>query len=383
MTSAARRGTTTVTERAVRRIAERAAAETSTGRASKAVASVDGRRARVALDVTLPYPAPLTETVRGLQDHVTDRTRELTGLDVTTARIRVTSLAPLAVGDTRTGGHEAAPDGRTPRRLWSRRGVPAAVLAASLTAVCAALAVDLVVVHVAHAPAAGWRVETAHWLSGHGPGDRSVALAGALVALLGLWMVVFAVTPGLRRRQTVRSHAPRVVTAVDRPAVEALVRDRVGEVGGVGAVRVRARRRRVSVRADLLFGPHERVRTEVAAAAQEALASCGPRRPHRLRVRVVPSALWQPPAPDEGTAAGGPPSADRESPPPGTPAGRSSRGRSFWPSPHRESLLPGSLAAGSSGGRSLPPSAHREPPPPATPAAHPPATSGRVPEGEA
>ncbi|OIK26403.1 DUF6286 domain-containing Asp23/Gls24 family envelope stress response protein [Streptomyces malaysiense] len=302
MTTAAQRGTTTVTDRAVRRIAERAAEETLAGRTSKAAASVDGHRARVALDVTLPYPAPLTETVRGLREHVVARTRELTGLDVPAARIRVTSLAPVAGGTGEAGTCPAPPAGRTPRRLWSRRRVPAAAQAALAAAVCGALALDLVMVHAAHRPAAGWRVAAAHWLSEHGPGDRPVAVGGGLAALLGLWMIVLAVTPGLRRRVTVRSHAARVVVAVDRPAVEALVRDAVGEVAGVGAVRVRVRRHRVSVRAGLLFGDRAGVRADVTAAAGGALASCGLRQPHRPRVRVTPSAVRQPPAPDAATA---------------------------------------------------------------------------------
>jgi len=299
MTTAAQRGTTTVTDRAVRRIAGRAADETLTGQDSKATATVHGRRAQVALDVALPYPAPLSETVRDLQEHVVGRTRELTGLDVPTAHVTVTSLTAVAGGAVDTGRPQGSV-GRTPRRVWSRRRVPAAVQAALAAVVCGALAVDLVRVHAAHRPAAVWRVEVVHWLSQHGPGDRSVVVTGGLTALLGLWMVVLAVAPGLRRRSTVEAVAPRVVAAVDRSAVEALVRDAVGEVAGVGAVRVRVRRR-VSVRAELLFGERAQARAEVTAAADGALRSCGLRRSHGLRVRVAPAAVWRPPAPESET----------------------------------------------------------------------------------
>ncbi len=48
------RGTTTVSERAVRRIAERATAEALPGRTAKATATVRGGRAEVSLGVTLP-----------------------------------------------------------------------------------------------------------------------------------------------------------------------------------------------------------------------------------------------------------------------------------------------------------------------------------------
>ncbi|GAB2926133.1 DUF6286 domain-containing Asp23/Gls24 family envelope stress response protein [Streptomyces heilongjiangensis] len=323
MSTAAQRGTTTIADRAVRRIAERAADEALAERTSRAAVSVQGHRARVALDVALPYPAPLSESVRSLQEHVAGRTQELTGLDVPTARVRVTSLTPLAGADEGTGEHgpspaappapEAGADGeaaerrpaaaaRTPRRLWSRRRVPVAVLAALGAAVCGALALDLVMVHAAHRPAAAWRVDAVHWLSEHGPGDRPVVVAGGLMALLGVWMIVLAVTPGLRRRTTLRSPGPRVVAAVDRSAVEALTRDAVGEVAGVGEVRVRVRRRRVSVRAALLFGERAAVRADVTAAAGRALASCGLCTPLRTRVRLTPAAVWRPPAADGETA---------------------------------------------------------------------------------
>lgn len=51
---AAQRGTTTVSERAVRRIAERATAEALPGRTARAAATVRGGRAEVSLGVTLP-----------------------------------------------------------------------------------------------------------------------------------------------------------------------------------------------------------------------------------------------------------------------------------------------------------------------------------------
>ncbi|MFE3634976.1 DUF6286 domain-containing protein [Streptomyces sp. NPDC059168] len=317
MTTAARRGTTTVTDRAVRRISERAADEALRGRAgartTKSAASVRGRRAGVALGMTLPYPAPLAETVRSVQEHVSFRTRELSGLDVPPARIEVTALCPAATGgqaqapgdgDTAAPGGgtapTAAPPVHTPRRSWSGRRLPAAVVAAAAALLCGALGADLIRVRTAHRPASAWRVLAVHWLPGHGPGDAAVVAAGVLTALLGLWLAVLAATPGLRRRATVRTPAPGVVATVDRTAVESLVRDAVTAVPGVGPVRVRMRRRRVTVRAGLLFGEHAQARAAVTAAAGGALTSCALRRSPRLRVGLVQEAVWQPPAPDTG-----------------------------------------------------------------------------------
>jgi len=289
------RGTTTVSERAVRRIAERATAEALPGRAARATATVPGRTAEVSLGVTLPYPSPLADAVRNIQHHVVDRTRELTGLDVPTAQVNVTSLAPPRCSRPPVSPPEETNSPRTPGRWWSGRRTPTALLTTSAALACGALALDLIQVHTAHSAAAAWRVSAVHWLSGHGPGDPAVVIAGGLTALLGIWMIVLAVTPGLRHRSTVRTAAERVDAAVDRSAVRSLVRDAVGDVPGITAVRVRVRRRRITVRARLAFGDRAEASAAVTAAARAAVSSCRLRRAPRVRITVTPEPVWQPP----------------------------------------------------------------------------------------
>ncbi|MEU9405811.1 DUF6286 domain-containing protein [Streptomyces sp. NPDC048281] len=296
MTAAAERGTTTVSQRAVRRIAERAVTEIlprqGALRATGAAASVRGGRTELSLRMTLPYPAPLADTVRDVRRHVTARTGRLTGLDVASTRVTVTSLAASR------GPASPAPEGdegRTPRRWWSQRRVPVAVLTAMAAVSCGALAFDMVQVHTAHRAAAAWRVRAVDWLSGHGPGDPAVAGVGALTALLGFWLVLLAVTPGRRHQFTARAPAARVEAAVDRSAVESLMRDPVAGVAGIGTVRVRVRRRRVTVRAGLCFGDRADTRDAVASAARAALTACTLRRVPRLSVTVVPEPVWRPP----------------------------------------------------------------------------------------
>jgi hypothetical protein len=128
------------------------------------------------------------------------------------------------------------------------------------------------------------------------------------MGLAGVWMVVLALTPGGRRRSTVLSVAPRVA-AMDRSAVAALLRDVLGGVEGVGAVRVTVRRRRVAVRVGLAFGDLGQARAAVTATAHHALAACRLRRVPRLRVTVVPEPVRHPPVPDMTTTpkAPGPP----------------------------------------------------------------------------
>ncbi|WP_353940334.1 DUF6286 domain-containing protein [Streptomyces sp. HUAS MG91] len=312
MTAAARRGTTVVSERAVRKIAERAAVEAAQagGRpatdTAKGSASVRGRRADVALEVALPCQAALSDSVRRLQSHVSARTEELTGLHVDTPRVGVTALLPARPGWSVPVPGAPVPTGRTPLRWWSPRRVPAGLLTLAGTVLCGALALDLVLVHLAHRPAAPWRTESVHWLTGHGSGDPVVRVVAAGLAVLGVLMIFLALSPGRRGLLTVSSSDPRVRAAVDRAAVALLVRDAVGDVPGIGPVRVRVGRRRATVRARLAFGERESARDAVREAARGVLDSCELRRPLRLRVRVRPDDSW------ESTGAGPSPVPDQQ-----------------------------------------------------------------------
>jgi uncharacterized alkaline shock family protein YloU len=304
MTAPAERGTTTVSERAVRRIAARAVTEALPGqnqpRAAGAATSVRGTKAEVSLRLTLPYPTPLADTVRNVQHHVVERTQRLSGLQVSVTGVAVTAFTPpgsVQTSEVDEAAEEVTGEAaglRAPRRRWSQRRVPVALLAWAAAVGCGALAVDLVRTHLAHRAPGAWRSWAVQWLSGHGPGDPAVVAAGGLTALAGLWMVVLALTPGHRRQYTVRGPAPRIDTVIDRSAVAVLVRDAVTGVDGVTAVRARTRRRRVTVRATLAFGDRDAAQAAVTAAARDALAACHLRRGLRLRVTVAGGPLCRP-----------------------------------------------------------------------------------------
>ncbi|MDQ1033900.1 putative alkaline shock family protein YloU [Streptomyces sp. V3I8] len=334
MTGAGLRGTLTVSDKAVRKIAERAATEAAASPGTGAVkgsAGVNGRRADVSVDVTLPYPAPLPEAVRRLQQHVTARTHQLTGLDISTARVGVTALVPVPamaatvpldnatvpldnatvpldkvsldrLSRSQVFADEPSVDGnirspgavRTPRRWWSQRRLPTMLVTLAATVVCGALAVDLLLVHAAHRSPATWRTGTLDWLSQRGPGDPTVMACVAAVAVLGLLLIVLALAPGHRGLLTVTAPDPRLRTALDRTAVASLIRDSVGATRGIGPVKVRVGRHRVTVRAGLAFGDRSLAHDEVRRAAHRALAGCELRRVPRLRVKVRPDPAWDP-----------------------------------------------------------------------------------------
>ncbi|NJQ01152.1 Asp23/Gls24 family envelope stress response protein [Streptomyces zingiberis] len=327
--AAARRGTTTIAGKAVRKIAERAAGEVLPAPAAGTVsgsATVRGRRASVALRAALPYPAPLSETAREVQRHVADRVRGLTGLETGRVDLTVTGLrnppalpAPAAPSPPLSPRPSGQPAGRlglappfTPaeqvpteaarpavrqarRRWWSARRGPMAALTLTAAAACAAVTADVIRVHATGRPAAAWRTGLLDWLSGHGPGGTPVTIAGALLALAGAWLLVLACTPGRRHQLTLTPPAPGWNVAVDRSTVAALVRDAVERAGGISTATVRVRRGRVTVRARLAFGDLPTAREQATAAARRTLADCPLRRAPGLRVTVTPEPAWQPP----------------------------------------------------------------------------------------
>lgn len=316
-TPAAERGSTTIADRAVRRIAERAATEALAPGAvevGKGSAAVRGRRAQVGVTVTLPYPAVLDDAGERVRSHVVERTARLTGLTVPSARIRVRGLtrrersaarsAPPVAATEAAGAAGAA--GSRAHRPWSQRRLPVAVLAFAAAAACGVLLYDVVSVHAAGRAPARWRVQAMEWLATHGPdgGTTAGVLAAVAVFVLGVWLLVLAVTPGRRGGLPMRTPLPGVRAVLDRRAVAVLLRDAATDVPGVGRVLVRVGRRTARVRAGLEFGERDGARRAVIQAAEAATAGLGLARPLRLRVRLRTAPAWRAPAPASAPEAG-------------------------------------------------------------------------------
>ncbi|MFG3163353.1 DUF6286 domain-containing Asp23/Gls24 family envelope stress response protein [Streptomyces sp. NPDC048232] len=301
MTAApAERGRTVVADRAVRRIAERAATEADLGgrraRVTHGTAAVHGSHADVRVDVRLPYPAALGETGERVRTRMADRVAELSGLTVRAATVRVQSLAADRAARSPHPSDGAGPSRRA-RRPWSGRRAPAALVALVGTGACALLLYDVLAVHVADRGPAAWRTDAVDWTATHGPGDTPVVAGGAVAAVLGAWLLWLALTPGLRGvlpMAPVPGGGPRRAV-LERSAVAELLRDAVTAVPGVTDVRVRCGRRRVRVRARLGFGDRTTTHTAVRTATAATLGTLGLTRPLKPRVALRPEPHWRPP----------------------------------------------------------------------------------------
>ncbi|MFE5190414.1 DUF6286 domain-containing protein [Streptomyces sp. NPDC056628] len=181
--------------------------------------------------------------------------------------------------------HRPPPPAGRAGRFWSARRVPAALTALVLIVGAGFLLYDVVSVRAGR-PAMRWRRELADQLA-HRPLDDTWALVGAgLVAVLGLWLLVLALTPGLRRVLPMRRTHTDVRAGLHRDLAALVLRDRAMKVPGVQSVRVRMRRAKADVRAVSHFRDLDDVRAELDATLAETVRGLGLSRRPALSVRV-------------------------------------------------------------------------------------------------
>ncbi|MFE1439780.1 DUF6286 domain-containing protein [Streptomyces sp. NPDC058739] len=199
---------------------------------------------------------------------------------------------PVPVLEKPPAGHDPDPApgpqpdrSRAARRFWSARRVPSAVAALLLLVVAGFFLYDIAAVRAGRS-AMQWRDELAAQLAERPLDDTWVLVGAGVAAALGLWLLVLAVTPGLRELLPMRRSGADVRAGLDRAAAAMVLRDRAMQVSGVQSVRVRAGRRRAEVRAVAHFRPLEEVRQDLDAVLDEAVRALGLARPLALSVRV-------------------------------------------------------------------------------------------------
>ncbi|MFF8998119.1 DUF6286 domain-containing protein [Streptomyces achromogenes] len=177
--------------------------------------------------------------------------------------------------------------GHRTRRPWSTRRVPAALVAAVILVAAVAALADVIAVRAGR-PAAAWRRQLADALATRPVDDLWMLTGAAVAAAAGVWLIVLALTPGLRRWLPLRRPAdrPRLRASLDRDGAAALLRDAATRVPGVGTARIRVRRHRVKARADVRFRDPRRVKEDLAAVLDEECDRLALARPPRVTVRV-------------------------------------------------------------------------------------------------
>ncbi|WP_217254166.1 DUF6286 domain-containing protein [Streptomyces sp. AC602_WCS936] len=210
------------------------------------------------------------------------------GTEGSTRRLSV--MEPGTEQETPGGGSPPAPgpgtaDGRA-GRFWSVRRVPAGIVALLLLLVAGAFLYDIVAVRTGRS-ALGWRRDLARQLAEQPLDDTWVLVGAGVAAALGLWLLLLALTPGLRKVLPMRRTLPDVRAGLHRDAAATVLRDRAMEVAGVQAARVRLRRRKARVRALAHFRELDDVRTDLDGVLDDAVRGLGLARPPAVSVRVA------------------------------------------------------------------------------------------------
>ncbi|MGW8061364.1 DUF6286 domain-containing protein [Streptomyces ziwulingensis] len=208
------------------------------------------------------------------------------GTEGSTRRMPV--MEPATEQETAPGGPPPAPDGGrgTEGRFWSARRVPAGIVALLLLLVAAAFLYDVVAVRAGRA-ALGWRRDLARQLADRPLDDTWVLVGAGVAAALGLWLLLLALTPGLRKVLPMRRAHRDVRAGLHRDAAATVLRDRAMEVAGVQSARVRMRRRTARVRAVSHFRELDDVRAELDGVLDDAVGGLGLARRPALSVRVA------------------------------------------------------------------------------------------------
>ncbi|MFJ9026953.1 DUF6286 domain-containing protein [Streptomyces sp. NPDC102274] len=176
-------------------------------------------------------------------------------------------------------------DGERAGRFWSTRRMPAALAALVVLGAAGLLLYDIAAVR-AGGSAMYWRRELAAQLARQPLDQPWVLVAAGIAMALGLWLLVLALTPGLRGLLPMRRRSPLVRAGIDRDAAALTLRDRAMEVSGVRSARVRMGRSKVKVRALSHFRELEDVRDDLDRALRAGIRELGLDRTPVLTMRV-------------------------------------------------------------------------------------------------
>lgn len=184
-------------------------------------------------------------------------------------------VAPGAAPEPPPAPGEALP----PRRFWSSRRNAAALTALVLLLAAGAVLYEEVWIHSGH-QAHTWRTWITDRLARYPLDDARAITGSALVAALGLGLLLLACTPGLRGLLPLRADGCTGLRAsLDRRGAAAMLRRAALEAPGVQAAKATVGRRRAKVLATVGFGDREEVRTaltEHLAAERERLGLVRP-----------------------------------------------------------------------------------------------------------
>ncbi len=177
-------------------------------------------------------------------------------------------------------------DGAKVRRAWSPRGIPSGLAALVAGGVAGTALYIGIMARVDRAPR--WsrelleRAETHHWR------DNAVVATGLAAAVVGLWLVVLAATPGRRNLLRLRSPGDRMTVYMTRRTAASFLRHTALASSGVLDARVRMGRRKAVLRVDYHFRDPDELHDELTERLEERAKALTLARVPRVDLRLQP-----------------------------------------------------------------------------------------------
>lgn len=116
--------------------------------------------------------------------------------------------------------------------------------------------------------------------------EPSVQIASAVLALIGLALIVLALVPGQGRWMALRTDDSALVVGLTRPALRRAVAAAAHDVSGVDKVNVAVRGNRMKVHVTTCLHDSEGLPAEVTSAVQHRLEELAPLRNMRINTYV-------------------------------------------------------------------------------------------------
>ncbi|MET8289779.1 DUF6286 domain-containing protein [Streptomyces sp. NPDC051639] len=150
-----------------------------------------------------------------------------------------------------------------------------------------ALLYDVIAVRAGQ-PAGTWRTRITEEMTTRPVDDPWLLATGAVAVVLGLWLLILALTPGLRRLLPLRApeDSPETGAWLDRKGAAIVLRDAAMRVPGVSRARIRVRRRRVVARVEVGFRDIATVRDDLSQALQRQCRQLALVHTPRLAIRL-------------------------------------------------------------------------------------------------
>lgn len=197
--------------------------------------------------------------------------------------------APPAASDesaTPPGDGDGWGDGARTRRAWSPRGVPSS-LTALIAAGIAGLALSIgIMARVDRAPR--WSRDVLEHAETHVWRDDAVVVGGLVAALVGLWLLVLALTPGRRGLLRLRSPGGAITAYMTKRTAASFLRHTALASSGVLDARVRMGRRKAVLRVDYHFRDPDELHDELTESLEQRAKALTLARVPRVDLRLQP-----------------------------------------------------------------------------------------------